>query len=863
MSADTLKLWRHLFGGQSGMLAVWSGGRTSEKKIDEESTRTRYFDYPARAEAAHSYALEESEAGREAYFCAHLLTARRRIKENAAPVVALWGDLDSAEAPNGPLKPTGVVESSPGRFHCYWRLSDEIPPERAEDLNKRLAVVADADPSGFDLSQLLRVPGTVNHKYRDRPVVKVLELDGGRSYSPRELDEALPEIEEKREALSQSTSDEPPVVLDEQALRVWRGEDTKLPDGKLDRSASLVKLGRVLYDAGGNRAVIEAALEERDRALGWNKYTGRRDAAQRYAGIVDELEKSGRNGKGRITVGVNRTQSQGAFNPTDLGNAERFVAGYGGVVRFCYSWDEWLVWAGTHWEADDAGRVHRLAKEAVRSIYGEAASAGDEDRRKALAAHATRSEAAAKIRAMLELARSEVPATPGELDASPDLFNALNGTIDLRTGKLREHRKEDLITKLAPVEYDPDATAPLWEATLERVLPSPALRAFFKKLCGYALSGDTSEHLLAMLYGTGANGKSTVLGTLLAAVGGYGMQAAPDLLIAKKGGHPTELADLFGMRVVVSTEVEDRQRFAEGLVKQLTGGDRVKARRMRQDFWEFEPTHTVFMAVNHKPTIRGTDTGIWRRIRLIPFTEAIAPADQDKQLPDKLRAELPGVLAWAVEGSLQWRREGLQAPEEVRQATAGYRSEMDVLGDFIADRCYRGARLEVAKDDLYKAYQVWCDEAGERFETKRKFGMLIAERGIEDGRNPERTRRIWKGIGLSAIRLRVRDGEDVSEEADKRGDVSETETSIDMRKNDGGSADTGHKSGKLPIDAKNMGSRERTEKQSPMCPKSPELSPEEERRVRELVRKGFSEGSARAEVLARDHPLGCECEVCL
>jgi putative DNA primase/helicase len=203
----------------------------------------------------------------------------------------------------------------------------------------------------------------------------------------------------------------------------------------------------------------------------------------------------------------------------------------------------------------------------------------------------------------------------------------------------------------------------------------------------------------------------------LVAAGDYGMQAAPDLLVAKKGSHPTELADLFGMRFVASIEVEDGRRLAESLVKQLTGGDRIKARRMREDFWEFEPTHTVFMAVNHKPIVRGTDTGIWRRIRPIPFTETIPPAEQDKQLSAKLRDELPGILAWAVEGCLEWRREGLQAPEEVRRATAGYRSEMDVLGDFLADRCFRGERLQVGKDELYKAYQMWSEEAGERTET--------------------------------------------------------------------------------------------------------------------------------------------------
>jgi len=430
--------------------------------------------------------------------------------------------------------------------------------------------------------------------------------------------------------------------------------------------------------------------------------------------------------------GVSRPPS--GFNLTDLGNSERFVARHGADVRYCYPWATWLVRTGARWESDEAGRAHRLAKEAVRGIYQEAAEAEDEDRRKALAKHAARSESADKIRAMLELARSELPVAPDELDADPMVLNAKNGTIDLRTGELREHRREDLITKLAPVEYDRGAEAPTWARTLERVLPAPEVRAFFKKLCGYAISGDVSEHVLPVLYGTGANGKSTILNALLEAAGGYGMQAAPDLLIAKRGGHPTEVADLFGMRLVASIEVEDGRRLAESLVKTLTGGDKVRARRMRQDFWEFEPTHTAFLCTNHKPEIRGTDNAIWRRIRLIPFTETIPPAEQDKKLPEKLRAELPGILAWAVEGCLEWRRDGLQAPEEVRKATGAYRSEMDVIGAFLADECEAGDGYRAPFKAVYERYAEWCAEGGEKSEKARKFNALLKQRGRFEGR---------------------------------------------------------------------------------------------------------------------------------
>jgi putative DNA primase/helicase len=522
------------------------------------------------------------------------------------------------------------------------------------------------------------------------------------------------------------------------------------------------------------------------------------------------------------------------YNCTDLGNAERFIAQHGANVRYCYAWSRWLAWSGLRWERDESGRVHRLAKETVRGIYQEAAAAPAEDRRKDLAKHAARSEAEAKIRAMLELAKSEVPISPDELDADPWLLNFPNGTLDLRTGELREHRREDLLTKIAGADYHPNAEAPLWAATLERVLPSPALRAFFKKLCGYAITGDVSEHILAVLYGTGANGKSTSLNALLEAAGDYGMQAAPDLLVAKKGAHPTEVADLFGKRLVASIEVEDGRRLAESLVKQLTGGDKVRARRMRQDFWQFDPTHKVFMAVNHKPEVRGTDTAIWRRIRLIPFTETIAPGEQDKKLPEKLRGELSGILAWVVEGCLEWQREGLQAPEEVRKATGQYRSEMDVIGAFLQDECEIGPDYRESFTAVYKRYEEWCEEGGERAETRRKFNARLKERGrFEARRSGQGGANEWHGLRLLKNQSRPFAGKlnQRSEKDHKRLDNTPS------RENGEGNFSSSVTSVDTTL--------------------STDLEPGENatldqlRKIRKLVREGVSETLAREEVLGK------------
>jgi putative DNA primase/helicase len=530
-------------------------------------------------------------------------------------------------------------------------------------------------------------------------------------------------------------------------------------------------------------------------------------------------------------------EGRGTYLCNDAGNAERLADRHGANLRYCHPWGKWLVYNGTRWHVDDRGAVVRLAKDTARSIFEEAKEAPDDETAKQLGKWANSSLSESKLRAMLSLAQSEpgIPVLPEEMDAGSDLLNVLNGTIDLETGELREHRREDLITKVAPVEYDPSAGAPLWAQTLERVLPSPAVRSFFKKLTGYALTGDVSEQILAVLYGTGANGKSTVLNALLTVLGDYGMQAAPDLLVAKKGSHPTELADLFGMRFVASIEVEDGSRLAESLVKQLTGGDRVKARRMRQDFWEFEPTHKVLMACNHKPQVRGTDNAIWRRIRLVPFTETIPPAEQDRNLPDKLRAEASGILAWAIEGCLEWRREGLQAPEAVRQATGAYRAEMDVLGAFLRDCCELCAEYNVAAKDLYAAYKFWCEENGERPETQRRLGSRLTERGgFERYRGGSDGGHRWRGVQLLTFwKARI----------SRDSDPSDMKVGFNAKKNtargvNGNLTSEGSEgSAKTPMD-------------------------EQQARIQKLIQAGVSESAARVQVLAADHPLDCECEVC-
>ena len=574
-----------------------------------------------------------------------------------------------------------------------------------------------------------------------------------RAWDPEVIDQAIPELPKAIPNTNGGRSTaEPPVELMPEALKVWRGEKPKAKHtGEIDRSGSLVKVGRILYDAGATRSALVAALAERDEALGWRKYTGRADADIRYHEIVDELERNGRNGRVDIDGnGRGTTQPAGGYNLTDLGNARRLVHRHGRNLRYCWLWRKWLVWDGKRWVKDDTGEVYRLAKETVSSIYQEAAAAPNDEARKELGKHATRSEAGARIKEMVDLARSDVPVMPDELDASPDLLNTESGTIDLRTGELREHRREDLITKIAPTTYRPDAAAPTWEAFLERVLPGEDLRAFVQRAVGYSATGDTSEQCMFINHGGGANGKSTFQEAIAAALGDYAMRAPTEMLLAKRSdGVPNDVARLKGARFVSASETEEGRRLAESRIKDLTGQDTITARFMKAEWFDFAPTHKLWLSTNHKPEIRGTDAAIWRRIRLVPWAVTIPPAEQDKKLPIALRHELAGILAWVVRGCLQWRREGLQAPDEVRQATGEYRAEMDVLAGFLVECCELDTgHWEYAKD-LYECYKRWCDENGERPEPQRKFGGRLGERGFQRDRGGSRGAGIWRGVRLT------------------------------------------------------------------------------------------------------------------
>ena len=424
------------------------------------------------------------------------------------------------------------------------------------------------------------------------------------------------------------------------------------------------------------------------------------------------------------------------YPATDTGNAERLVARHGERIRYCKPWSKWLSYDGQRWAVDQTSTIQRLAKDTVRRILDEARTIGDDGRRKAHALFGFKSEARDRRAAMIDLAASEdgIPVLPEQMDKNGWLLNVQNGTIDLRTGKLRPHSQGDMITALSPVAFDPATPCPLWLQCLDKIFAGNAeLIDFMRRLFGLCLTGEISEQILPICYGTGSNGKTTILNVMLEILGNdYGIIAPPGLLIAKHGeSHPTERAMLFGKRFVVDVETAEGARLNENLVKQLTGSDMITARRMREDFWSFLPTHKVMLCTNHKPEVRETKNAIWRRIKLIPFSVAIPEAEQNKELPRLLQAEYPGILAWCVQGCLDWQRDGLKVPQTVSAATQNYRTESDAYGTFLAEHCMQGPGLRVKASPLYEAFKKWAERSGENVTSQRAFGFVMTEHGFE------------------------------------------------------------------------------------------------------------------------------------
>ena len=430
---------------------------------------------------------------------------------------------------------------------------------------------------------------------------------------------------------------------------------------------------------------------------------------------------------------------------TEWGNAQRIIADHGTDIRYCKSLGSWLDWDGARWRIDEKGVIWGRAKDTVRRLAHEAASTDDDKQRGQLLKWALKSEEKKVIGASIELAWSEpgIAILPDELDADPWQLNTSSGTVDLRTGKLRDHRREDLISKVTGVPYDSAATCPRWEKTLSEIFAGDdKLVAYVKRALGYSLTGVIGEHALFLCYGTGRNGKNTLLDTVQTALGDYATVANPrTFMTIGQNDHLAMVADLMGRRFVPTDEVEEGEQLAESMVKRVTGNKFIKARFMHRNPFTFPAQFKIWMLANCKPEIHGQDEGIWSRIRLIPFDVFFPPEKRIKGLSDILvKEEGPGILRWLVEGCLEWQRIGLKEPQKVLDAIKDYRSEQDMAGDFIGQCCdsfldkpHIVPMPKVNTSKLYGRYADWCKANGEKkIMTKRRFASDLTKRGYPD-----------------------------------------------------------------------------------------------------------------------------------
>lgn len=441
---------------------------------------------------------------------------------------------------------------------------------------------------------------------------------------------------------------------------------------------------------------------------------------------------------------------------TDSANADAIVKAHGAGFKYVLDWNSWIAWTGKRWDRAGARQAvihvamvtarteHYAAMLRLRGLEEKqrvAAIAGAKDekvekaieREKKLLKWHEQSQNASKLEAAAKLLETRLQVTISDLDRDPWLLNLANGTLDLRTAELRSHAKDDLITQISDVEWDDCARAPTWEAFVHGAMGGKLeLVLYLQRLVGYSLTALTTEHLLAFFYGGGSNGKSTFVQTIRTLLGEYACMAPRELLFERKGTgeHATELARLYGKRMVACSEIGEHTVLDEAKVKDLTGGDAISARRMREDYWDFRPTHTLFISGNHKPTVRGDDHGIWRRIRLVPWTVQVVGDAIDKELPDKLRRELPGILRWCAQGCLEWQRIGLQEPDAVLEATSDYRAESDAFGAFLKQHAVFGPDERCCRADLRTRYEEWCEEDGHKPLGAKKIAQRLHEHGV-------------------------------------------------------------------------------------------------------------------------------------
>jgi putative DNA primase/helicase len=764
--------------------------------------------YAETIDAAIKQAKRLNAEGADAYFAMSLFkTKENRKGENANGACSFWMDIDCGDAKAaankgyltqgdaaaalkgfckavGLPKPTFIVSSGYG-LHIYWVFNEVIPASKWRDAGHKLKRLTEqhsllADPSRTaDIASVLRVPGTTNFKDRNNPkpveivrAGRAVELDafmaGLSAASPVQtggmaqatawsnlesnLTREPPSREHFRSALFALPDDLP---YDEWRDMIWAGLASGVPDAE------------------------DILREWSQRSAWWNKaddkgLTGK----QHFAQIAASFDPSRANAKG---VGsLFRHAKQHGWTPPsavaeipegnalaqawivnaradrgDVQNAELFARRNIGRLLFIAETKQWLEFDPENgWLKAKEGEADRAAKAVLTELARYAAAQWrekpDDSKAKKLLAYVEKSHELPRLRAMIELAKSEpcMTARLSDFDADPWLLGVANGVLNLKPGDLMPMSPDVLVSKRANVAFDPRADCPQWKKFVREVQTDPEARSFLQRLCGYFLSGVATEHIFPFISGEGGNGKGVFVETVAHVLGDYAVKIETAMLMEHKRSPQAASPDLMklrGARLGYCSETSEGQRLDSARVKELTGGDTLTARPLYGHPVTFEPSHKLLMMGNYRPEVNDNSAGMWRRVVLIPFAVDIQKAAQDVRLPEKLKAEGPGILNWMLAGLNDWRKDGLQIPERIRRETDAYRDENDLLGEWVRERCELAAGHRAHKGDLYFDYQSWCGRNGLHPMTQPRFTRRLRKQYHLEFASDERT---IKGIRL-------------------------------------------------------------------------------------------------------------------
>lgn len=706
------------------------------------------------------------------------------------------------------LRPSVIVRSGHGlqvhwRFKELYQIENDAERQLLKDLSSKLQQILRraASQRGWtldataDLCRLLRVPGTFNRKV-EGDVRQVTAEYFPHTYTLDDFRDLVEGVEiPAQEAITETSPKFPPAQLDLILdgcpwMAHCRDDAATLPEPEWYRMLTVVarcedaerwahELSRAYpkYSKAETAAKLKHASADKaapvtcayvEASLGGERYC----SGCAFRGTVRSPIRIGRMNYSTPTE-TNSSAPAGEERPkgseltgnldsvaraalmehhTDLGNARRFATRYRDRVMHCETWNRWYTWDGRRWRGDDVNQVFQLASDMIRGLGELAKYIKDEVEREAFLTHLAKSEMHRAHTAMLSLTKADprLAVRPDDLDSDPWLLTVENGTLDLHTGELRPHNQRDRVTKLAPVTYDPSATCPNWLAFLDLIFAQNRnLVDFLKRAFGCCLTGITSDKAMFILHGAGGdNGKSTIVDVFQQVLGDYATRTPTETFMKKReGAIPNDVAKLKGSRFVWASENERGSRLSEALIKEMTGGDRLSARFMRGEFFEFDPEFKPWLATNHKPNVRG-DRALWNRLKLIPFEVSI-PKEQQiprHQAMSMYRNEFPGILNWALEGCLEWQRCGLGVPEEVVQATREYEAEQDTFAMFLEQKCVRTPSASTLSQPLYQSYKSWADEFGEMPVSHKVFASMMSERGFQKSKTMRGA--LYQGVGL-------------------------------------------------------------------------------------------------------------------